>query len=561
MCPVFSRNRPLAYATMVALFALVALNSMVHGSPAPNMGESLPVLGLWDPLNSPDPMPNREPLPFADIQALVRQWVEQTVNRFIVDQGANPKGKTVPSYLRNIQVESTPMRFKKRNNLIGTALEIIHVLWCGITRRYLVSIQRRISWTERVGGETLTLQLREYSVQGHQANGVGGQAENDEPLAKSLITINQDEAIGFITRKLLKGEAPDLKPVLLGIYRDELAGFPNLGYEYDGVNKQFRLAKLVEEQWENVATMTVRSPWWAFQQYLVPAEMVVLNYEVYAGATVGSVLGNGYVFNYPIHPEIRAYATTEFRGKLELVPLESLPALTKKQKNQSRQGGNPISMVRMKFLGDSRKIIEETQPFLAGGKGESFFDKVKNRIADVGGHLQSRGWSTACGLPLSMRIDILSLYGFGISSRSRIDGREASNEPLQFTVYISLTRRLRSPNNAMEGKISNDFPKMASCYYLQIDEDQPTVARLFYFVDSEHPEEYSQDLDNPHLVDHVLFRWFTERHLGGTHLKLTLAPPTSTSNPTLTMPTPMSAAQIGPEYPPLSSYSSSLTTV
>ncbi|KAJ1977013.1 hypothetical protein H4R33_006307 [Dimargaris cristalligena] len=384
MCPVFSRNRPLAYATMVALFALVALNSMVHGSPAPNMGESLPVLGLWDPLNSPDPMPNREPLPFADIQALVRQWVEQTVNRFIVDQGANPKGKTVPSYLRNIQVESTPMRFKKRNNLIGTALEIIHVLWCGITRRYLVSIQRRISWTERVGGETLTLQLREYSVQGHQANGVGGQAENDEPLAKSLITINQDEAIGFITRKLLKGEAPDLKPVLLGIYRDELAGFPNLGYEYDGVNKQFRLAKLVEEQWENVATMTVRSP-------------------------------------------------------------------------------------------------------------------------------------------------------------CRIDGREASNEPLQFTVYISLT-----PTKG---------------YKNWIDEDQPTVARLFYFVDSEHPEEYSQDLDNPHLVDHVLFRWFTERHLGGTHLKLTLAPPTSTSNPTLTMPTPMSAAQIGPEYPPLSSYSSSLTTV
>ncbi|RKP33929.1 hypothetical protein BJ085DRAFT_32195 [Dimargaris cristalligena] len=484
MCPIFSRYRPLAYATVGMLFALVVFTSVAHASPAPKIGEAIPVLGLWDPLNGPAPTPSREPLPFADIQDWVRQRVEQIVNS---------------------QVESTPMMFKKMKDPIPTALEIVHVRWCGITRRYLVWIQRRISSKKRVGGESLTLQVSEIPAPGPPVNGGAGQTGNGQPLTNNPTIINEDEVTEFITRKLTVGKAPDMPTQLFFTFRDYIAGLSSLPYEYNEELREFRFKKRRGIEWSIAAKIPGPTQWMAFGRNLQPVEVVDLTYGNHAGTTVG----------YPTHREIRAYATTRSQEKLEYVSLESLPALTEKQKNRSLRGGNPTSIVRMRFSDDSRGIIETTRTYLTGGKGDAFFKGVKNRIAD--------------------RIDILSKYGFGTSSRSGIEGREASDEPLQFTMYISLTKKPRSSSkwwNVVPNKKTGH--KMASHHYLQIDRDQPTVAHLFYFVDSENPEAYDKDMDNPHLIDHFLFNWFTERHLGGIHLKLTLAPPSSstTSLPT-----------------------------
>ncbi|KAJ1985685.1 hypothetical protein H4R33_003843 [Dimargaris cristalligena] len=466
MCHIFSRNRPLAYVTLGVLCVLVAFNSETHANLDSRTKESVPLLQLWNPFNAQD----RELLPFANIQAIVENCVSQIINKSASKkmEGTRPGASTLMR--QDIQMMTTRNPFNKINDPIGTALQIIHVRWCDITHRYLVYIQRRLSSTERVGGETLTLQVQGNFGQSPGNNGGDGRRERSEVSTSASPVINLDQATEFVTRRFSKGKEPDLTSRLYSTFSNE---FTRLGSSVMGYNledREYQLAIKGEREMVVAAKVRQQSQLMAFGNTLHQVALVDLLYKKDAGTTVG-FSGDTMLFSYSTNREIRAYATTKNQNGLQNVPPSEWPALPDVREHQMHYKGKPISMVSMQFLGDSKAAIKTTESYLTGGFDEEFLNEVRVRIAD----------------PIKGKI-------------------------------AGLKKKIRQH-------------KMASQHYLQIDEDKPTVARLFYFIDSEHPDEYHMDMHNSNLIDHFLFRWFTERHLGGTHLQLTpnsvdpLAPP------------------------------------
>ncbi|RKP38399.1 hypothetical protein BJ085DRAFT_31287 [Dimargaris cristalligena] len=477
MCHIFSRNRPLAYVTLGVLCVLVAFNSETHANLDSRTKESVPLLQLWNPFNAQD----RELLPFANIQAIVENCVSQIINKSASKkmEGTRPGASTLMR--QDIQMMTTRNPFNKINDPIGTALQIIHVRWCDITHRYLVYIQRRLSSTERVGGETLTLQVQGNFGQSPGNNGGDGRRERSEVSTSASPVINLDQATEFVTRRFSKGKEPDLTSRLYSTFSNE---FTRLGSSVMGYNledREYQLAIKGEREMVVAAKVRQQSQLMAFGNTLHQVALVDLLYKKDAGTTVG-FSGDTMLFSYSTNREIRAYATTKNQNGLQNVPPSEWPALPDVREHQMHYKGKPISM----FLGDSKAAIKTTESYLTGGFDEEFLNEVRVRIAD--------------------RIDILSKYGFGLSSKSRTEGCNASDEPLQFTMHISLFNK----------------PKTSGT---PVTSDMPTTSDI--------PKSWTESLSEKiqPIKDHFLFRWFTERHLGGTHLQLTpnsvdpLAPP------------------------------------